>query len=80
MYQKEYETQATKSSDKYFEAVYVMAQAIANSSDPLQAAAYIAGNSFETPNGTISFTSDHAVKDVPVQIQVFKDGMAVVWK
>lgn len=80
MYQKAYGIAPTKSADKYFEAVYVMAQALAHATDPSQAAAYIAANSFPTPNGTITFASDHSVSDVPAQIQVFKNGVEVPWK
>ena len=79
-YESEYQTEPTKSADKYFEAVYVMAQALANVSNPSQAAGYITSNSFNTPNGTITFASDHSVSDIPVQIQVFKDGVEVPWQ
>ena len=80
MYQDAYGIPPTKSADKYFEAVYVMAQALAHSSAPAQAAAYITANSFTTPNGTITFAADHSVNDVPVQVQVFKDAVEVPWK
>jgi len=80
MYQQAYGTQATKSADKYFEAVYVMAQAIANSSDNSKVAGYIANTTFTTPNGVISFAPDHAVQDTNVQIQVMKDGVEVPWR
>lgn len=79
-YQKAYSAQPTKSADKYYEAVYVMAQALANSSSPAQAATYITNNSFQTPNGTVSFASDHSVTDVPVQIQIWKDSAPVPWQ
>ena len=80
MFTKAYGVEATKSADKYFDAVYVMAQGIANSADPSDVSAYIAKNSFMTPNGTISFTADHAVKDTNVQVQVMENGVAVPWK
>ena len=80
MFKKDYGIEATKSTDKYFDAVYVMAQAIANSSDTSQVSAYITKNTFTTPNGTISFTADHAVKDTTVQIQVMNGGVPVVWR
>ena len=80
MFKSAYGVEATKSADKYFDAVYVMAQAIAGSSDSSQVSTYITKNTFATPNGTISFTADHAVKDTTVQVQVMKDGMPVVWR
>ncbi len=80
MYQQAYGVAPTKSADKYFEAVYVMANALANVSDPSQAPAYIARNSFNTPNGTVTFASDHSVSDVPVQIQIIEDEVATPWR
>ena len=77
LYKAEYNLEPTKSADKYFDAVYVLANAIANSSDQTQVASYISKNSFTTPNGTLKFTSDHAVETVPVEIQVIKSGVAV---
>jgi hypothetical protein len=75
-----YGIEATKSTDKYFDAVYVMAQGIANSSNPAEVSAYIEKNTFKTPNSIISFTANHAVKDTDVQVQVMKDGVAVPWR
>lgn len=80
MYEQAYGTEATKSADKYFEAVYVMATALAHVSDPSKAAAYIGANSFDTPDGTVTFASDHSVNDIPVQIQVWNNGVAVPWQ
>jgi branched-chain amino acid transport system substrate-binding protein len=76
LYKTAYTIEPTKSADKYFDAVYVLANAIANSQDQTQVASYISKNSFITPNGTIKFTSDHAVENVPVEIQVIKNGVA----
>jgi len=79
MYKQAYGTEATKSADKYFEAVYVLAQSIANSYDTAGVAGYIASTTFTTPNGVVSFTPDHAVKDTNVEIQVMRGGVAVPW-
>lgn len=68
-YKNEYGILPTKSADKYYEAVYVVAEALAKSPSPAEAASYMASHSFETPNGAISFTPDHAVSDSPVEIQ-----------
>lgn len=80
MYNRAYNTQATKSADKYFEAVYVMASALANASSSSEVASYITSNSFETPNGTVTFAPDHSVSGVPVVIEVYKDGVPVAWQ
>ncbi len=79
LYQSKYGVPPTKSADKYFTAVYVMANALANSTDASRAASYIAGNSFSTPNGNITFTADHSVSDSPVQIQVIENGVPTPW-
>ncbi len=80
MYQKAYNMTATKSVDKFFDATYVLAQAIAHSSDNSQVASYIAKTKFTTPNGTISFAPNHSVEDINVQVQVMKDGVLGVWR
>jgi ABC-type branched-subunit amino acid transport system substrate-binding protein len=79
MFQKEYSKQATKSVDKYFDSIYVMAQSIANSSQTSEVNHYIIDNTFTTPNSTISFTQDHAVKDINVRMQIMKDGVLKDW-
>jgi branched-chain amino acid transport system substrate-binding protein len=73
-----YNMPATKSVDKYFDAVYVMAHAIANSSDRTGVAKYISNNTFSTPNNdSISFNENHAVDDIAVRVQVMKGGKMV---
>ncbi len=75
VYEKEYGIPPTKSADKYFDAAYVMAEGIAHSANKSQVATYIAQNSFTTPNSTVSFTPEHAVQDVHVEVQVMKNGI-----
>ncbi len=77
LYKNAYDIVPTKSADKYFDAVYVLAQGIARSNDKAQVASYIVNNSFTTPNSTVKFTSDHAVENVSVEVQVIKNGVAV---
>ncbi len=84
LYQNEYGIPPTKSADKYFDALYVMAQGIANATsdsagDVSGVAAYIANNTFTTPNSTITFTADHVVQDTNTVVQVMKGGMLVPW-
>jgi ABC-type branched-subunit amino acid transport system substrate-binding protein len=80
LYKTVYGIEPTKSAEKYFDAVYVLANSIANSVDQTKVAEYISKNEFTTPNGVIRFTADHAVENVPVKIQVIKDGMAGEYK
>ena len=75
MYQKEYGTAPAKSADKYFDAVYVLAQAIANTSGPSDVAAYISQTSFKTPNSMVSFTKDHAADTTAAEVQVVRGGI-----
>lgn len=77
MYQKAYGIPPTKSADKWFDAVYVVATALANVSDPSQASAYIASHSFTTPNSTVTFTPDHAVQKTNTQVEIVKNGIPV---
>jgi ABC-type branched-subunit amino acid transport system substrate-binding protein len=81
LYQKAYGIAPTKSADKYFDAVYVLAQSIANSTDPSQASAYIAKTTFKTPNSSgISFTPQHAVEDTLTEVQIMKNDSLVEWQ
>jgi hypothetical protein len=80
MYKAAYNVEPTKAADKSFDAVYVLAIRIAKTSDKTQVAAYIAANSFTTPNSTIKFTSDHAVENIPVVVNVIKNGVQVPFK
>ncbi len=80
IYKDEYGIPPTKSADKFFDAVYVMATAIANSSDMTKVASYIESHSVSTPNTTITFTQNHTVSSTQVEVQVIKNGQLVSWK
>ncbi len=80
LYQKEYGKPAGKSADKAFDALYVMATAIADSTSTADVASYIANHSFVTPNANITFTTDHTVNSTPVEIDIIKNGVPVPWK
>lgn len=79
MYQQEFGKPAGKSADKAFDALYVMAQAIAAATSTEVVASYIAGTSFKTQNATIVFTPEHTVQETPIEIQVVKNGVLVPW-
>lgn len=76
LYKAAYGIAPTKSADKYFDAVYVLAHSIAHSADNARVASYISKNTFTTPNGSLQFTADHVVENIPVKIQVIKNGVA----
>ncbi len=77
---KEYAEAPQKSADKWFDAVYVMANAIGNSPNPANTAYFIENNSVTTPNTTITFTANHIVATTPVEVDVMKDGKLVPYK
>ena len=79
-YSTVYGAEPAKSAVKYYDSIYVMANAIAKSNDTAHVAQYIADNKFVTPNSTVSFTKDHTVENTPVKIQVIKNGKLVDWK
>ena len=79
LYKKEYGISPTKSADKYFDAVYVLANSIANSENQSKVSSYIESHSFTTPNTTISFTENHTVISMPVEVQIFKNGNLMPW-
>lgn len=60
-----------KSADRSYDAVYVLAEAIAKSTDVSK---YIENNSFKTINGNIVFTDEHIIATLPVEINLIKDG------
>jgi branched-chain amino acid transport system substrate-binding protein len=77
MYKAAYTIEPTKSADKYFDAVYVLANGIANSADKSEVATYISKTTFTTPNNKIIFTKDHSVESIPVKINIIEKGIQV---
>lgn len=80
MYKAVYNVEPTKAADKSFDAVYVLAEAIAKSENNSEVAPYIARTTFSTPNATIRYTKDHAVESIPVVVNVIKNGVQVPFK
>jgi branched-chain amino acid transport system substrate-binding protein len=72
LYQAAYGAPATKSADKNFDAVYVLSNAIAHSDSTANVAVYIESHSVKTPNANISFTPNHTVDHVNVEVQTIK--------
>jgi branched-chain amino acid transport system substrate-binding protein len=78
-YQERYEIDPVKSADKSYAAIYVLVQAIANTSSHDAVSPFIATNEFATPYGIISFNRDHAVETTPVRIDIIKDGQLTTY-
>lgn len=57
-----------RGANKSYDAVYVLAEAIAKSETQEDVPHYIAKETFTTANGTFSFTEDHAVEKTPVKV------------
>ena len=80
LYKSAYNSEATKSVDKYYDAVYVLAEGIANAKDTASVASYIEKTTFKSPNNTVVFTKDHSVESIPVEINVIKNGVQTPFK
>jgi len=74
VFKDKYGTEPARLADKSYEAVYVLANAIANTNARAEVAPYIEINKFETVNGEISFTKDHVVSNTPVVIEIIRSG------
>jgi branched-chain amino acid transport system substrate-binding protein len=70
-----YKIKPAKSADRSYDALYVLFDAISNSKDSVNK--YIEKNKFTTVNGTIVFNENHEVENLPVSLQLIKDGKIV---
>ena len=73
-FQEKYGVLPEKSASKSYDAVYVLAEAIANSKDRASVNKYLESHTFTTINGEIKFTPEHAVENTDVEIRYIKDG------
>ncbi len=79
LFKAEYGMLPQKSAEKWFDATYAMAYAIANATSTSGVAAYMQTHPITTPNSTVIFTDVHTVSDIPVEIDIIKDGKLVKW-
>lgn len=77
VFKKRYNIEPAKSADKAYDAVYVLARAVAETEDKSQVANYLESNTFKTINGNIKFNSNHTVDNVLVKVKLIKDGKLV---
>lgn len=74
-----YTVQPTNSSNRAYDAVYVLAEAVAKSADTKSVAAYLGSHTFTTPNGQFAFSADHAGSMTPVRLEKFTNGTYVAY-
>jgi branched-chain amino acid transport system substrate-binding protein len=67
-FQEKYGILPRRGAERSYDAVYVLAEAIAKSDNPENVASYMENNTFKTIGGEIEFTDKHAVKSIPVKV------------
>jgi branched-chain amino acid transport system substrate-binding protein len=76
---KAYGVQPDKSADRAYDAVYVLAQAIAKNPAGTDLATTLESGTYVTPNTSFKFNANHAADTTPVLIQTIKDGKLTSW-
>lgn len=71
---KKYGIQPDKSADRAYDAVYVLAQAIAQTPAGADVATTLEQGTFVTPNTSFKFNANHAADTTRVLIQIIKEG------
>ncbi len=66
-----------RGANKSYDSIYMLAEAIAHTSDKKDVPAYIETHSFETLNGRFEITSEHTVAKTPVKIFEVRNGVLV---
>lgn len=66
-----------RGANKSYDAIYVLAEAIANVESKESIPKYIENGKFKTKNGTFNFGENHAVTDTPVKVFEVKGGELV---
>lgn len=74
VFEARYQTKPVKSAHRAYEAVYLLAEAVAAVNDSSKVSGYLEAHAFTTPNGPFSFTKEHAAAQTPVTIEVVKGG------
>jgi branched-chain amino acid transport system substrate-binding protein len=76
-FEAKYSEKPRRGADKSYDAVYMLAEAIAHADSAEEVPEYIEEHTFKTPNATFSFTDDHAGTDLEVKVWEVKDGKLV---
>lgn len=76
-FEEKYGIPPRRGADGSYDAVYVLAEAIANTNSREEVPEYLETHTFETANGTVSFTEDHSVESVDVAVRKVVEGELV---
>jgi branched-chain amino acid transport system substrate-binding protein len=79
-FENKYGEKPRRGANKSYDAVYILAEAIAKAETKDDIAKYIENNEFKTIGGTTVFTSKHAVSSTPINIYEIKSGELVLIK
>jgi ABC-type branched-subunit amino acid transport system substrate-binding protein len=74
---KKYGEYPRRGANKTYDAIYMLAEAIAKSENRESVPQYIESNSFKTANGTFQFGENHGVTNTPVKVFEVKEGKLV---
>ncbi len=80
VFEAEYQIKPVKSAHRAYEAVYLLAEAVAAVKDPSKVSSYLESHEFTTPNGSFAFTKEHAAENTPVTIEIVKGGKFEAYK
>jgi branched-chain amino acid transport system substrate-binding protein len=76
-FRAKYGMPSRRGANKSYDAIYVLAEAIAKTGTKAEVAAYIKSQTFKTVNGEFSFSNEHAVQSTPVKVFKVSDGKLV---
>lgn len=76
-YHARFNADPAKSANRSYDAVYVLAEAIAKTDKNADVASYIESHKFTTANGQIEFLPTHQVSTTPVELNTYKNGKLV---
>ncbi len=79
-FENKYGEKPRRGSNKSYDAVYILAEAIAKSDTNENIPKYLENNEFKTANGITKFTQKHAVSSTPINIYEIKGGELVLIK
>lgn len=76
-FQKAYGIAPDKSADRAYDAVYVLAKAVAQNPEGTDLALTLEKGTYVTPNTSFAFNKEHAAVSTPVLVQTIKEGKIV---
>lgn len=73
-FEEAYKVLPDKSANRAYDAVYILANAVAKAKDKSQVASVLESTEFATPNGPFAFNKNHAASSTAVVLEIIKDG------